>query len=133
MLRVFILAVLATGATAPFVDDLDARVNRGLHDAVDELQEGGLPAPVANLARRLIPENPAPASSDPIGEDDEADEVDEADEAEEDETEEDENGVCDEADENGSCGVEEDLDDVESPEDEEAEEDDEFDEGIPRK
>ncbi len=76
MLRVFILAVLATGATAPFVDDLDARVNRGLHDAVDDLQEGGLPAVVANLAHRIIPDNPAPASSDPIrGEDDEADEA----------------------------------------------------------
>ena len=132
MLRVFILAVLATGASAPFAgvfDDLDARVNQGLHDAVDNLQEGGLPAAVADLAQSLIPDNPAPASSDPIrGEDDEDDEADEADEAEEDETEEDENGVCDEADENGSCGVEEDLDDVESPEDEEAEEDDEFDE-----
>ena len=128
MLRVFILAVLATGASAPFAgvfDDLDARVNQGLHDAVDNLQEGGLPAAVADLAHSFIPDNPAPASSDPIrGEDDEADEADEADE---DEAEEDnENGVCDEA--NESCGVEEDPGDVEYAEYEEAEEHEEFDE-----
>ena len=133
MLRVFILAVLATGASAPFVDDLDARVNQGLRDAVDDMEAGGLPAVVADLARGFIPENPAPASSDPIrGEDDEADEADEAgeageaDEAEEDEAEEDnENGVCDG---DGSCGVEEDPGDVEYAEYEEDEEHEEFDE-----
>ena len=131
MLRVFILAVLATGASAQFLDDLDARVNRGLHDAVDDLQEGGLPVAFANLAHSLIPDNPAPASSDLIGEA----EADEADEADEDEAEEDtENGVCDKDDEN-SCGFEEDPDNPDYEEDlddveyEEAEEAEEFDEG----
>ena len=132
MLRVFILLGLAT-AVAPdpdcqgvecvqkFVEDaaakVGARVRQGVRDGIDDMQEAGMPAIVADLGRGVFPAIPEQISSSSISGD--------------------ENGVCDEEDESGSCGFEEDPDgpvyeedpdDVEYDEYEEAEEAEEFDE-----
>ena len=161
MLRVFILLGLAT-AVAPdpdcqgvecaqkFVEDaaakVGARVRQGVRDGIDDMQEAGMPAIVADLGRSVFPAIPEQTSSSSIS----GDEASASDDTAMDSTLEslpeefdfddklvefkddlnpnlvrdleDENGLCDEDDEHGSCGVEEDHDDVEYAEDKEAEE-----------
>ena len=127
-------------------------MRQGVRDGIDDMQEAGMPAIVADLGRSVFPAIPEQTSSSSIS----GDEASAGDDTAVDSTLEslseefdfddklvefkddlnpnlvrdleDENGVCDEADENGSCSVEEDHDDVEYAEDEEAEEDEEFDE-----
>ena len=150
MLRVFILLGLAT-AVAPdpdcqgvecvqkFVEDaaakVGARVRQGVRDGIDDMQEAGMPAIVADLGRGVFPAIPEQISSSSIS----GDEASAGDDTAVDSTLEslseefdfddklvefkddlnpnlvrdleDENGVCDEDDENGSCDFEEDLDD----------------------
>ena len=158
MLRVFILLGLAT-AVAPdpdcqgvecvqkFVEDaaakVGARVRQGVRDGIDDMQEAGMPAIVADLGRGVFPAIPEQISSSSISSDEAStleslpEEFDFDDKLVEFKDDlnpnlvrdlEDENGLCDEDDEYGSCGVEEDQVDVEYDEDEEAEEAEEFDE-----